>query len=253
MKLLSVPIILLAGAFILTGCRHPIDVTNLHCYHNRTITALDKPLTMRIRGHAADLHGHRMIDAITRDLLRYNIRAATRPEPNNPGEVAATISLKTDRRGSGWNYWADFPGFLVWFPAWHGYNYHVLYDIDIDLRDARTGKRINSLYIPVSLNVKHADRNRTWINGMSWPTLGLTSLIGGLSHMEYDETVTPLVNQYAGPVLADYVAQQIALTLQYYNTPLEERLEKLETMRAEQQITQEQYEKQREEIRSREL
>ncbi len=250
MKKTSVPIILLAGAFILAGCRHPLEISNLNRYHNRTITALDEPLQMSVHGYAADLHGHRLIEAITRDLLKYNIHAATRPEPNGPDrDVKATISLKTERRGSGWNYWADFPGFLVWFPAWHGYNYHVLYDVDIELRDARTGKRINTLYIPVSLDIQHADRNRTWVGGMSWPTLGLASLVGGLAHMDYDDTITPRVNQYAGPVLADYTAQQIALTLQYYNASPNERLDKLETLRAEEQITPEQYDKQREAIR----
>ncbi len=236
-------------AVILAGCTHPMRVTNLDRYHNRTMISLEERLRIGIRASAADLSGHRMIHAISRNLLKYNAQSTTAFDDSHEFiDVIAHISVVSRQRGSGWNYWADFPGFLIWFPAWHGYNYRVQYDIDVTLNDAKTGSLINSFYVPVDLDVKHADISRTWVTGVAWPTLGLTALIGGLPHMMYDETVTPLVDQLAAPVLADYVAQQIALNLHYYKTAPRDRFERLKVMRDEKFITEEEYELKRQAI-----
>ncbi len=219
MKRLSFTIPLLVLAAAITGCTHPMTITNMDNYHNKTIVALDERLTIGIRANAADLNGHRFIAAIGRDLLKYNAQGtAVLNDGSGKFDVIANISVVSKYRGSGWNYWAEFPGFLIWFPTWHGYNYGAMYDIDVTLNDAKTGKLINTIYLPVRLNVKHADISRTWTDGVSWFTLGIPSLVGGLPYMTYDETVTPLVEQEAGPILADYAAQQIALTLHYYKS-----------------------------------
>ena len=247
MKRLLFPLIVLAAC--LSGCTHPMRITNLNNYHNRTVIALEEPLRIGIRANAADLNGHRMIHAIGRDLLKYNAQSTTAVDDTSEFiDVIANISVVSKYKGSGWNYWADFPGFLVWFPAWHGYNYTVLYDIDVTLNDAKTGSLINSFYIPVNLGVKHADISRTWVTGVAWPTLGLSALIGGLPHMTYDQTVTPLIRQEADPILADYVAQQIALTLHYYKSAPRDRFERLKVLKDEQLITEEEYELKRQAI-----
>lgn len=244
MKNLSLLLLLLAAG--MTGCTHPMSVTNLNTYHNKSIVPLDEHLRIGLRANAADLNGHRLIYAIGRDLLKYNAQGtAATEETNTSADVIADISVVSRQKGSGWNYWADFPGFLIWFPAWHGYNYDVMYDIDVTLSDARTGKLIQSIYIPVRLDVKHADIGRTWVDGVAWPTLGLSALIGGLNNMTYDPAVTPLIEQEAAPVLADYVAQQIALNLRYYKASPRDRLEKLNLLKDEKLITEEEYQKKR--------
>ena len=246
MKRLSFALPLLVLAAVMAGCTHPMTVTNMDNYHNRTIVSLDERLRIGIRANAADLNGHRMIYAIGRDLLKYNAQSTTAIEETNEYvDVIANISVVSKQRGSGWNFWADFPGFLIWFPSWHGYNYDVMYDIDVTLNDARTGKLINSMYIPVRFDVKHADISRTWVDGVAWPTLGVSALIGGLHNMTYDETVTPLVEQDATPILADYVAQQIALTLHYYKSAPRDRFEKLKMLLDEKLISQEEYDMKR--------
>ena len=246
MKKLGFVLSLIALVAVIAGCTHPMTVTNLNNYHNRTITALDERLRIGIRANAADLDGHRMIHAIGRDLLKYNAQCTTAvEETNNYLDVIANISVVSKYRGSGWNFWADFPGFLIWFPSWHGYNYDVMYDIDVTLNDAETGKLINSMFIPIRLDVKHADIDRTWVDGICWPTLGVSALIGGLHNMTYDETVTPLAQQEVDPVIADYVAQQIALTLHYYKSAPRDRFEKIQKMLDDKLITKEEYEMKR--------
>jgi hypothetical protein len=249
MRNVSPIFILVMMVAIFTGCTHPMAVKNLDAYHNKTIVALDEHLRVGIRANAADLNGHRFIHAVGRDLLKYNAQATTAVDQSNEFiDVIANISIVSTQRGSGWNFWADFPGFLIWFPSWHGYNYDVMYDIDVTLNDAKTGKLINSMYIPVRLDVKHADIDRTWVDGIAWPTIGVSALIGGLHNMTYDETITPLVEQEVAPVLADYVAQQIAYTLHYYKSLPPDRLEKIKKLLDDKLISKEEYEVKRKAI-----
>ncbi|MFA7256749.1 MAG: hypothetical protein WC047_04170 [Kiritimatiellales bacterium] len=243
MKKLCFTLSLIVLAAVISGCTYPMTVTNLNNYHNKTIVALDERLRVGIRANAADLNGHRFIHAVGRDLLKYNAQATTAVDETNEFiDVIANISLVSKQCGSGWNFWCDFPGFLIWFPAWHGYNYNVMYDIDVTLNDAKTGQLINSMFIPVRLDIKHADIDRTWVDGVAWPTLGVSALFGGLHNMMYDPTVTPLVEQEVAPVLADYVAQQIALTLHYYKSLPRDRFERLQRLLDDKLISKEEYE-----------
>jgi hypothetical protein len=248
MKKLCFALSLAALTAVISGCTHPMTVTNLNNYHNKTIVQLDERLRIGIRANAADLNGHRFIHTVGRNLLKYNAQSTTAVDDTGDIDVIANISLVSRQRGSGWNFWCDFPGFLIWFPAWHGYNYDYNYDIDVTLNDAKTGKLINSMFIPVRLDIKHADISRTWVDGVAWPTLGVSALFGGLHNMMYDPTVTPIVAQEVDPVLADYVAQQIALNLRYYKSAPQDRFEKLKMLKDENFITPEEYEMKRKEV-----
>lgn len=240
---------LLAAVALLTGCTHPLTVHNLNNYKNPSVIALQERLRLGIRPTAPDLQGHRLIHQISRDLLKYNAESSTAVDDDNTYiDVIADISIVPEYKGSGWNFWVDFPGFLIWTPAWHGYNYKANYDIDVRLNDAKTGKLINTCFVPVRLDVKHADISRTWTTGVGYPTLGLAPLIGGLVTMNYDPTVTPLVNQQVDPIVSDYIAQQIALTLHYYKSAPRDRFEKLEQLKNDELISEEEYQKQRQEI-----
>ncbi|MBC8205878.1 MAG: SHOCT domain-containing protein [Kiritimatiellales bacterium] len=242
MKAIHFTLTLLIATAVLTGCTHPIAVTNLNNYRPSTLIPLEERLSIGVRATAPDLQGHRLIHAIRRDLLQYNADSVMTIDNENASlDVFADIAVVPEYKGSGWNFWAEFPGFLIWFPAWHGYNYQANYDIDVRLSDAQSGQLINTIYIPVRLKVRHADISRTWTDGVSWVTLGIPSLIGGLVYMNYDETVTPLVTQLADPTVADYVAQQIATKLHYYKSAPHDRIEKLEQLMADGVITEEEY------------
>jgi hypothetical protein len=242
---LTLPIL----AAVISGCTHPMTVSNLENYHNRTIVGLDERLRIGIRAAAPDLTGHQLIHSISRDLLKYNAQSTTAVDDSNEFiDVIANISVVSKYKGSGWNYLVEFPGFLIWAPSWHGYNYDAMYDIDVTLNDAKTGKLINTIYVPVRLDLQHADISRTWTSGAGWPLLGVPNLIAGLVYIGYDETVTPLIDQQAVPVISDYVAQQIALVLHYYKAAPRDRLEKIETLKDENLINDEEYNQKRKAI-----
>ncbi len=200
----------------LSGCAHQLQIKNLDTYHNTSMVALETPLRVGIRATCNDIAGQKIVHGIGGNLTKYNARATTAVAGDNSNvDVLAAVSILSDYKGSGWNFWVNFPGFLVWAPAWHGYNYQLTHKVIVNLSDAKTGEQINSLDIPVVLNVRHADFNRTWTE-LSWFEWGVIAFVGGIVFIGYDESVTPLVEQRAGPVITDYIAQQIACSLEAY-------------------------------------
>ena len=41
------------------------------------------------------------------------------------------LDIPTEYKGSGWNFLINFPGFLIFTPAWNGYVYKVNHTVDI--------------------------------------------------------------------------------------------------------------------------
>jgi hypothetical protein len=206
----SVVAILLSVGFMV-GCTHQLKIKNLNTYYSSTSCLLDQPLRLGLKIDGSDTDGNK-ISKMTADALnRCNIQVTTVFVPSSV-DVVANMRISSDYKGSGWNFLINFPGFLVWAPAWHGYNYTVSHNINVVLSDAKTGKTINTINVPVALDVRHADISRTWTE-ISWLEFGVIAFVGGVVFIDYDDDVTPMVTEKAGPVLADYIAQKISSIL----------------------------------------
>ena len=199
--------ILLSVGFMV-GCTHQLKIKNLNTYHSTTSSLLNQPLRLGLKTDSTDVDGKK-ISKMTADALnRCNIQVATAFAPSSV-DVIAAMRISSDYKGSGWNFLINFPGFLVWAPAWHGYNYTVSHNISVVLTDSKTGKTINTINVPVVLDIRHADIGRTWTE-VSWLEFGIIAFVGGIVFIDYDNDVTPKVTEKAGPVIADYIAQEIA-------------------------------------------
>ncbi len=195
------------------GCTHQLKNKNLNAYYNTSIPALETPLRVGIRSACTDINDQQLVYGIGSNLAKYNARITTAVNNDNSNvDVIATVSVLSDYKGSGWNFLINFPGFLVWAPAWNGYVYQVTHNVNVQLSDAKTGKAINTINVPVSLNIRHADFDRTWTE-ISWLEVGIIAFVGGIVFIGYDDDVTPLVEQKAGQVITDYIARQIAGSL----------------------------------------
>lgn len=245
MKAAPLVIFLLVLAALFSGCTYPFTVTNFEPYLHRNTPCLDEPLRIGVRGNASDLYGHRMIHSIRRDLIKYKAESTADLEDKELLDVIADISIRSAKRGSGKNFWMDFPGFLVLYPSWRGYQYHIHYDIDVKLYDAQTGTLINDLFLPMRLKARHADMNRTWAQ---WSIPVVSAFCMGFNHMSYDESLTPLVEQQMDPIISDFVAEEIIINLHHYKTTTRKELEKLDALLEEKQIDYEEYEQRRKAI-----
>ncbi len=204
----------IAAVAVLSGCTHPLAIKNLNMYQNTSLASLEKPVTVGIKPNCSDIEGRKLVKMVAEDLPKYNVRATTAVMNGQAGlDAIATISVNSEYNGSGWNFLINWPGFLIFTPAWHGYNYEIIHDIDVLLTDGKSGTKINSFNVPISLDVRHAAINRTWTE-IGWLEVGIIPLIGGFVFTGYDDNVTPLAHEKAGPVIADYIAQEIVNNLQ---------------------------------------
>jgi len=226
MKLKSPGNLVLAGLMLsatMVGCTHQLKIKNLHTYRNTSIQSLETSLRVGIRSTCTEINDQQLIHDIGSNLAKYNARVTTSILPDNSNvDVIANASISSDYKGSGWNFLINFPGFLVWAPAWNGYVYTVTHNITVSLSDAKTGKQLDTINVPVVLNIRHADIDRTWTE-ISWFEFGVIAFVGGIVFIGYDDDVTPLVTQKAGPIITDLVAQRIASSLAIYKPAITEK------------------------------
>lgn len=194
----------------MAGCSHPLTIKNLNSYSNMSITSLEKPLFIGIVSQTGDIHCDKLMKSVGEALGKYSADVLL---PYSKGssrkvDVLANISIHPNYQGSGWNFLINFPGFLVFAPAWNGYVYKVDYTVDVVLTRASDNKKIDSFNLPIHLDIRHAAINRTWTE-VSWFEVGAIALVGGVVFTQYDNNLSPLVADKIKVPIGDYIALEI--------------------------------------------
>ena len=119
-----------------------------------------------------------------------------------------------EKSGSAGNFFVCFPGFLLFTHAWLGYAYHYGLTARCDMTASVTGEHIKTLDVPIRLDMRHAEFDRTWANGyVGWIYLGLPCFFNGFFCIPYDPDLDPELRQQAFPALGAHVASEIIRTL----------------------------------------
>jgi hypothetical protein len=119
------------------------------------------------------------------------------------------ISPKSEYKGSFWNWFPiNWPGFLIFTPAWNGYAYKANYDFDMVIRKPEKGEQIASFSVPIHLKVRHADIDRTWTE-IGWLEWGVIPLVVGPFFTAYDPDVTDQAMDKTEVQLGEYLAEKI--------------------------------------------
>ena len=197
-------------ASVVSGCDHPLRVKNLDSYTNTGMRSLDKRLSIGMIPQTGDVHCEKLVKGVAEALGRYSADVLL---PYSQGssrkiDVLVNISVQPDYHGSGWNFLINFPGFLIFTPAWNGYVYKVNYDVEALLTRASDKKKIDSFKVPIRLNIRHAAINRTWTE-VSWFEVGAIALVSGFVFIGYDGNVSALVANEVKTPIGDYIAQEI--------------------------------------------
>jgi len=118
------------------------------------------------------------------------------------------VSVRPDYAGSFWNLPINFPGFLIFMPAWHGYVYQVTYVVDVSLLKGSSLSQVDRFIIPFTFDIRHADFNRTWTE-IGWLETGIIPLVGGLFFTQFDDNVAGLVPEETKEVVARTISRKI--------------------------------------------
>lgn len=209
----------LAIIALFTGCAHQLEIKNLQAYQNLSITPLAKSHTIGIVPSTEDVASKQLVRGIGNALNKYSATVLLPYYANSSrkADIIAQITIRPEYKGSGANFWINWPGFLIWTPAWNGYVYKANYDISISLTDA-AGRKIDSWKMPIALNIRHAEIDRTWTE-IGWFEVSLIPFVGGFVFMEYDPDVTPLLANAIEVPIGDYIAQDIVHRINNYVPP----------------------------------
>jgi len=197
--------------FTLVGCSHSLEIKNLSQYQSSSLNSLSKELSMGIMTSNTNNDGQMLVTGTAQAMSGYLGQVIFPYSAGNSAEVdiISKIAIQSDHKGSGYNLFINFPGFLVWAPAWNGYIYEPSYKVDVSMVNAQDNSTIDSFSLPINLDVRHSSIDRTWTE-ISWFEVGAIALIGGIVFTSYDDDVTPLVEAAIQKPVGDFIAQEMA-------------------------------------------
>jgi len=206
---LSINVCALGAAFFLAGCQHALTVKNLDQYRRAGVVAT-QPVSVGLVVQGSDEPSGRLGEGIATGLRNCSTEVIYPyfRSGSFKADVQADVVIHPTYKGSGANFFINFPGFLIFTPAWNGYVYKVDYSVAVKLVRVSDQTLIDEFTLPIKLNVRHADMNRTWTE-VSWLEVGIIALGGGIAFMDYDTKVSPLVANATKFTLGSYIAQEI--------------------------------------------
>jgi len=210
-KQFGVSILVAAVLVLLSGCAHQLTVLNLDDYHAQGRVDLPGTATIGVLEGDIDPSAALLVDGVAAGLARSgaHVQSPYRASSDKPADLVARIGIKGQYDGSGTNFWLNFPGFLIWAPAWNGYVYKADLAVHVELFKGSDMKTVvDTLDLPIRLDIRHAEMDRTWME-VSWFEVGIIALVTGFIYMKYDTDVTPLLMKEIERPIGDYIAQKI--------------------------------------------
>ena len=129
-------------------------------------------------------------------------------------DLLLSIRPKATYRSSGWNFLVNWPGFLIFTPSWNGYVYHADVMTSFVVHDS-DGKVLNQLDVPMSLNIRHADSDRTTWAELGWLEVSALPFFSGFYFAStFDRDVIPPFQTYVKDTYSNYVMSQARKRIQ---------------------------------------
>ena len=208
-------VILGVGLTLAAGCAYPLTIKNLSLYKPTSVGSVDN-IKVGLNASTSTPEEERLVmataNAMKRDGYKLSYPFYTTEESKKSVDYLVKLTTSSQYEGSGWNFLINWPGFLIWTPAWHGYNYRAIFGFDADITNLATGNQLPRISSPVDLDIRHADFNRTWTE-ISWLEWSAIAFVGGIIFTRYDHSVTPKLLDAAEQHIADYVASKISAAI----------------------------------------
>lgn len=129
--------------------------------------------------------------------------------PSYDPDLILSIDTHCEYRSSGWNFLINFPGFLVFAPAWNGYVYRADIATDVTIQDV-DGDVLEHAHVLVSYNIREGDADRVVLAHVSWLEVGVLAFVGGIYNARtFDRDLIPELQLRVRSNYANYVMHQI--------------------------------------------
>lgn len=206
-------VLLAALSALVMNCEHQMRISNLPTTPF-TGSGLTRPVSIGVvnRSGAEGTEGY--VDAVARALqLQGNVESVSYPYLSGHAvDIIAYLDVVPRYRGAGTNFFVDWPGFVIFTPAWHGYSYHADLLTRVEVVAARDKQPFGNFEWHHDYEFKQADAGRSWVE-LGWLEWGVTPLIGGFFAMQYDTDQTDpfirMVGRSYGNQIATSISQQL--------------------------------------------
>ncbi len=199
----------------------------LGCTHTLTIkkypgmpsvdAAPPRPLVIGLVNQGGAPYSEQYVEAIARGLqLQASVERVVYPYARGSSvDVIANVDVNPEYKGAGTNFFVNFPGWLVFAPAWNGYKYQANPRTRVELTTP-DGSSIGEISWEHNYVFHQADMGRTWTE-VSWFEVGIIALIGGIVFVQYDPDQTPHFIEEVSNSYGRQVALEISRGLANYS------------------------------------
>lgn len=210
--------ILCLALVVLFGCTHALEIKNAQMYETTlqlgTILSRPRVAITPFNGSPDELWlFNAVVERLAIDPAMGEVRTDYIPRLGERAGIEPDLILEIrpqiHYRSSGWNFLINWPGFLIFTPAWNGYVYHADITTTVVIRD-RDGSAMDQVTVPMSYDLRHADMDRTIWTGLTWLEVSVLALIGGIYNANvFDRDVIPPLQQHAKDNYANFVISEV--------------------------------------------
>ena len=171
------------GVVLLSACTHDLQVRNIGTYQTAfSVPKVERKLNVGVRPFAGSADELFFFNTVVERLGTSPMIGSLSTDASakdDAFDLIIELQPATRYRSSIANFFINFPGFIIFTPAWNGYVYRAEVLTDIKVTD-RSGAQLEQLQVPVSYNLRHADFDRTIFTGLTWLEVGVLALGGGV-------------------------------------------------------------------------
>lgn len=200
-----------------TGCSHELAVRNLDVYSAPVrLQGVEHPFRVAVLPFSGrpdeTFYFNALVErihqspSVSEARTDYIAGKAGSFEP----DVILSIRPAIEYRSSGWNFLINWPGFLIFTPAWNGYVYHADIVTHVGIHDG-DGNLVSQEDIPISYDIRQAEMDRTIWTGLTWLEVSVLALVGGIYNaFVFDDDILDQLQVQVKDNYTTYVANQVA-------------------------------------------
>lgn len=199
---------------IIAGCSHQLKITNPNDYVARAPYIEDKIVIgiLSASSQQEETFVEYIIDEL-RGIGNIKVKYPYAHDEKRPVNYVLDLRIMVKYGGSWSNFFISWPGYIIFTPAWHGYNYNADISTDISVTDFGTGDIVTTQNYRNMYKCVQAEFDRTWIE-LGWLEYGILPFIGGFFFTKYDDDITNDFNREIARPYGNYIARKIGALVQ---------------------------------------